>query len=75
MLLVELPLFARSGLGVGIGVNTLMSSGFKKLTIQNSHLVMIGIWGINDSTSSCLQVSTMLISCHQSLDNPQLSCL
>jgi len=26
MLLVELPLFARSGLGVGIGINTLMSS-------------------------------------------------
>jgi len=26
MLLVELPLFARSGLGVGIGVNTIMSS-------------------------------------------------
>ena len=27
MLLVELPLFARSGLGVGIEINTLMSSG------------------------------------------------
>ena len=27
MLLVELPLFARSGLGVGIAINTIMSSG------------------------------------------------
>ena len=44
MLLVELPLFARSGLGVGIGINTLMSSGFKTFTPchHNSYLIGIG---------------------------------
>ena len=68
MLLVELPLFARSGLGVGIGINTLMSSGF--LTFTSYHKVwqskiLILLWlgfGISTLMSSGFNLSHIMSS-------------
>ena len=56
MLLVELPLFARSGLGVGIAINTIMSSG--RIFLTSSYCFF---FGKNSRDKNCFQLIPLKI--------------